>query len=301
MESPAKINLYLDILGKRQDGFHEVEMVMQSISLCDRLTFIRQSQGNNNNIELLMKSSDCIDQLPVRGDNLIIKAARLLMNDFRLPPIKVILEKNIPTEAGLAGGSSNAAATLWAINHMFQLGLTEQELSDIGARLGSDIPFCLFGGTKLAKGRGEILHPLPSLPNCYFVLVKPNFGVSTGKVYQELGFKTDTEYGENHQTKSRVNGIISGLEKGTLTGIVENMYNKMEEIVFKWHRDMQIISQQIEQLGALKVLMSGSGSTIFGVFDNYDTAKYAKKQLEREFKYVFLSIPRDMGVGKENN
>ncbi len=301
IEAPAKVNLYLDVLGKRDDGYHQLETIMQSISLCDFVTIIPDYSNTPGEIELITRiisDSSKINDFPVDESNLIIRAVRLLLEQYEFPAVKVILEKYIPLEAGLAGGSSNAAATLFGVNELFDLGLSQDDLARLGAKLGSDVPFCVYGGTMLATGRGEELHPMNSIPNCYFVLVKPEFGSSTAQVYSALNM---SGFQKNNYNELTCADIISSLEKGTLTDIVENMYNKMEPIVINWFDEMMDIYNKLKSVGALKVMMTGSGSTVVGVYSEYQTALLAKNKLECEVESVYISIPRQLGVGKENS
>ncbi|WP_158212376.1 4-(cytidine 5'-diphospho)-2-C-methyl-D-erythritol kinase [Natranaerobius trueperi] len=288
VEAPAKINLYLDVLEKRFDGYHEVKMVMQTVSLCDRLTISVDKSLEDVQLEVI--NAD----IPENDDNLIIKSIRLLQEYYQIPPLKIVVDKEIPVAAGLAGGSSDAAATIWGIAELLELQIKQEQLAYLASEIGSDVPFCLLGGTSLAEGRGEKLTNASTLPQCYILLVKPPFGVSTGQVYKAVN-PTD-------EADSRADKIISALSKGSLYKVIENMYNKMENVVFGWHPELLDLTKRLLDFGALTVRMSGSGPTIFGVFESYLDAYNVKKSLLKEMPEheIFLTTPRDKGVGKEH-
>ena len=303
VQAPAKINLFLDVLGKRKDGYHEVKMVMQSISLSDRISFMKSNKYKQD-IELIINNGKEQEGIPVDENNLIIKALRQIQKEVDIPPIKVVVDKSIPVSAGLAGGSSNAAAALWGINQLFDLKISQKDLIAMGKEIGSDVPFCFLGGTMLAEGRGEKLSFLPQMPDTYFVLIKPEFGVSTGEVYQSLDMPYIDEFEKGstvYKFNDQLDTIISGLTKGTLPDIVEGMYNRFQALVYSWHEELEVLSKHLMRLGALKVLMSGSGSVIFGIFDTYYKADKAKTILSKQNNHVFIAMPYNKGVGKESN
>ena len=257
----AKINIGLDVLGRRDDGYHEVRMIMQSIGLCDELT-VEVNDGPQ-----VIISTDR-RELPTGDDNLIYKAARLIIEEYGLQSgIKVDLKKNIPVAAGLAGGSTDAAATIRAMNDLFGLGLTTDELAKLGARIGADVPYCIIYGTALCEGIGEILTPTAPCPPCPVLLAKPDEGVSTAYVYSHL--KLD---GITHPD---IDAIITGIEKGDINEIARNMGNVLETVTM---REMSVIGK-LKQLmcdsGSIGSLMSGSGPTVFGLFETEEDMQRA--------------------------
>lgn len=253
----AKINLFLDILGKRDDGYHEVSMIMQTIKLADYLAL----EEYEENILL------CSHQfLPVNDSNLALKALLLMQEIFpQIPKVKILLEKHIPIAAGLAGGSADAAAVITGLNELFSLKQSPAQLAQIGARLGSDIPFCLLGGTALAEGRGEKMTTLPDLPHFYLVLVKPKIGLSTAGVYKSL---VPADYA-THPDSAK---YITAIQRGDTSYITSNLYNTLEKSAFRLQPQVGEIKNEFKRLGANYTLMSGSGSTIFSLFEDKTAA-----------------------------
>lgn len=251
VKAPAKINLSLDVLYKRPDGYHEVEMIMTTIDLADRLEL---NLLNRKEIRILSHNRF----VPDDQRNLAYQAASLLQERFSVDKgVSIMIEKNIPVAAGLAGGSSDAAATLRGLNKLWQLGLTLDELAELGAEIGSDVSFCVYGGTALAKGRGEIITPLPAPPTCWVVLAKPFIGVSTADVYRRLSLD-----GIIHPNTKE---MIEAIERGDFTGVCSNLQNVLEDVTFKLHPEVALIKEQMKRFGADAVLMSGSGPTVFGL------------------------------------
>lgn len=251
VKAPAKINLSLDVLYKRPDGYHEVEMIMTTIDLADRLEL---NLLNRKEIRILSHNRF----VPDDQRNLAYQAASLLQERFSVDKgVSIMIEKNIPVAAGLAGGSSDAAATLRGLNKLWQLGLTLDELAELGAEIGSDVSFCVYGGTALAKGRGEIITPLPAPPTCWVVLAKPFIGVSTADVYRRLSLD-----GIKHPNTKE---MIEAIERGDFTGVCSNLQNVLEDVTFKLHPEVALIKEQMKRFGADAVLMSGSGPTVFGL------------------------------------
>lgn len=256
VKAPAKINLSLDVLHKREDGYHEVEMIMTTIDLADRL-------------ELTLLEKDEIKIIshnrfvPDDQRNLAYQAALLLKERFHVKKgVSMVIEKAIPVAAGLAGGSSDAAAVLRGLNKLWELGLTLEELAEMGAEIGSDVSFCVYGGTALATGRGEIITKLPAAPTCWVILAKPFIGVSTADVYRRLDLN-----GVNHpKTKDMVQAINAG-DYGMVCDLVGNV---LEEVTFPLHPEVAQIKEQMKRFGADAVLMSGSGPTVFGLV-RYDS------------------------------
>lgn len=265
----AKINLGLDVLGRRENGYHDVRMVMQSIYLYDNVTL--QKTGKPG-IELKTN----LDFLPVDEKNIAYKAAKMLMGEFQIESgIRIILDKHIPVAAGLAGGSSNAAAVLVGMNRLFELGLSEQELMERGVKLGADVPYCIMRGTALAEGIGEVLTPLAPLPKCYVLIAKPAISVSTKMVYEKL----DAHEIEVHPD---VDGIISGLEAADLEKVAESMGNVLERVTIEEYPIIEEIKQTMKDAGAINAMMSGSGPTVFGIFENRKLGRQAQKEIRKK-------------------
>lgn len=251
IKARAKINLTLDVLGKRPDGYHEVEMVMQSIGLYDCLEFTPVSEG----ITILVEGGD----LPAGEDNLVHRAASCIRTHGGIRNgIEIRLKKSIPVAAGLGGGSADAAATLAGLNTIWGLGLTLRELMLLGEQLGSDVPFCLMEGTALARGRGEKLMRLPPCPFLGLVLVKPSFGVSTAAVYQACS-------PGKLKNKPGSGDMVEAIKKRDPGVIAERLYNALEPVTFAMHPEVLVIKEKLLEAGALGALMSGSGPTVFGL------------------------------------
>ncbi len=262
--APAKINLGLDVIRRREDGYHELRMVMQTIGVYDKLT-IRRTRGRG----VTLHSN--LNFLPRNENNIAFKAARLLISEFNIRNKLIIeLEKNIPVTAGLAGGSSDAAATLIAINHLFRLGLNQQQLMERGLTLGADVPFCIEKGTSLSEGIGEILTPLPPLADCHILVVKPNTYVSTKYVYDELVLDDQTDHPD-------IDGILNDVRNQDLASMCGKFKNVLESVTIPEHPEISTIKQLLIQHGAIGSLMSGSGPSVFGVFLDSAVAKAASR------------------------
>lgn len=263
----AKINLGLDVLRRRPDGYHEVRMIMQTIGLHDEITIERTQETG-------IKISTNIEGLPVNRDNLIYKAARLLMDEFQITDgVRMKLQKNIPVAAGMAGGSSDAAAVLLGINEMFELGLTEEELKKRAVCIGADVPYCVMGGTALAEGIGEILTPLPAIPECHILIAKPPIEVSTRFVYTELR-------ADELKSHPDIDGQIEAVQKGDLHGMCERMGNVLETVTIPAYPVIGEIRDMMLESGALNAMMSGSGPTVFGIFEREESAREAAARLK---------------------
>ena len=262
----AKINLGLDVLGKRADGYHDVRMVMQSIYLYDN---IRIEETSSPGIKL----SSNLSYLPTDQRNIAYKAADMLIQEFKITHgVNIHLNKRIPVAAGLAGGSSNAATVLFGMNILFKLGLNKKELMERGLKLGADVPYCIMRGTALAEGIGEKLTPLPPLPRCIVLIAKPSFSVSTKNIYE--GLRSSEKL--NHPNIDR---IISGLEAGSLDEVVKNMGNVLESVTISMHPIIDDIKNLMVENGALGAMMSGSGPTVFGLFTTKAMAAATKEQI----------------------
>jgi 4-diphosphocytidyl-2-C-methyl-D-erythritol kinase len=251
VKAPAKINLSLDVLHKRPDGYHEVKMVMTTIDLADR-------------IELTPLPSDTIRIVshnrfvPDDHRNLAYQAAKLLKERFNVRDgVAISITKMIPVAAGLAGGSSDAAATLRGLNKLWNLGLTLDELAELGAEIGSDVSFCVYGGTAIATGRGEKIEHIPAPPPCWVILAKPTIGVSTAEVYRNLNLASIVH--------PDVDAMVKAIKEQDYDGICSLVGNVLEEVTLKMHPEVAQIKEQMKRFGADAVLMSGSGPTVFGL------------------------------------
>jgi len=263
----GKINIGLDVIKKRDDGYHEVKMIMQTVNLFDKLEIYKMNVPK-------IKISTNLFYIPNDENNLVYKAAKLLFDEFHIiNGIRINLYKHIPVAAGMAGGSADAAATLYAVNKLFNLGLTNQELMERGVKIGADVPYCLMKGTVLATGIGEKLTRLPAMPNCYVVIVKPAFSISTKKVYQSL--KIDEI--EHHPD---IDGIIQAIERKDLYTIASKMENVLESVTVKKYPVLDEIKNIMKNYGALGSVMSGSGPTVFGLFDDIRKAKTVIKVIK---------------------
>lgn len=278
LKALAKINLGLDVLGKRDNGYHDVRMVMQTIYLYDHVT-VEKTKESGITVETNLF------YLPTDTNNIAYKAAKLLIDEFQIESgVHITLEKHIPVAAGLAGGSSNAAAVLVGMNQLFGLGLTQAELMERGVSLGADVPYCIMRGTVLAEGIGEVLTPLPPLPKCYVLIAKPGISVSTKMVYEKLDSQEITEH-------PNIDGILQGLERQDIQKIASSMGNVLERVTIEKYPIIEDIKTVMKEAGALNAMMSGSGPTVFGIFDDRTVAKEAQKKL-REMniaKQVYLA------------
>lgn len=264
----AKINIGLDVLRRRADGYHEVKMIMQTVDIYDELVLERRKEPG---IELCMDNRE----LPSGGDNLICRAADLLFLEKKITGgVNISLTKRIPIAAGMAGGSADAAAALRGVNELFDLGYSLKELQALGVGLGADIPYCLTGGTMLSEGIGEILTPLPAPPAAHLVIAKPDINVSTAFVYGNL-------HADSLAWHPDIDGMIAALQKGDLDGITGRLGNVLETVTVKAHPVIEQIKELLRKQGAENALMSGSGPTVFGIFKEKETAARAAEAVER--------------------
>ncbi|ABS20415.1 4-(cytidine 5'-diphospho)-2-C-methyl-D-erythritol kinase [Bacillus cytotoxicus] len=251
VKAPAKINLSLDVLGKRQDGYHEVKMIMTTIDLADRLELTELTEDR---IEIVSHNR----YVPDDQRNLAYQAAKLLKEKYQVKQgVSIAIEKTIPVAAGLAGGSSDAAATLRGLNKIWNLGLTMDELAELGAEIGSDVSFCVYGGTAIATGRGEKIEHIKTPPSCWVILAKPHIGVSTADVYGNLKL--------NRVTHPDVDQMAEAINRGDYQGICNAVGNVLEDVTFAMHPEVARIKTRMKRFGADAVLMSGSGPTVFGL------------------------------------
>ena len=274
----AKLNLSLDVLGKRSDGYHEMYMVMQTVDLCDRL---RLETGTGR--PLSMRSN--LGFLPADGRNLAAAAALRLGEEMQTDfgGLSITLDKSIPVCAGLAGGSADAAAVLRGLNDLAGLGLSPERLEETGAKVGSDVPYCVRGGTALAQGRGEVLTDLAPLPACHVVLCKPAFSVPTPELFARLD-------GVRLRRRPDTRGLISALAAGDLAGAARRMYNVFEDALPpRRAAEIQRLKTALIQHGALGASMSGTGSAVFGLFDDDGTARRAAEALSQLCPACFLA------------
>jgi len=272
----AKLNLTLDVLGKRDDGYHELCMVMQSIDLRDRLTI-----DKTENSDIKVSTNLCF--LPADGRNLAVKAARAFFEcTGKSSGLNIEIRKRIPVCAGMAGGSTDAAAVLRALNQLFGTNLSTEELAKIGEKVGSDVPYCVMGGTVLATGRGEILSQLPSLPTCYAVVSKPTFSISTPELFSRI---------DNCRIVCRpdTNGMLEALKSGSLGDVARRMYNVFEDVLpERQKRCVTEIKTVLIGEGALGACMSGTGPTVFGFFEREEEAVLAFHKLKEQYRDTFL-------------
>lgn len=274
----AKINLGLDVTGKREDGYHEVRMVMQTIQMYDQLE-IKESK------EPGIRLTTNLPFLPCNDGNLVYKAAKLLMDEFDIRQgVDMNLTKFIPVAAGMAGGSSDAAAALVGINRMFQLGLTKRQLMERGVQIGADVPYCVMRGTALAEGIGEKLTSLPGVPMCYVLIGKPGINVSTKTAYENLRL-------DAIQRRPDIDGMIAAIRNQDLRSITEKMENVFEPGIMEKYPVISEIEKFMEERGALKAMMSGSGPTVFGIFEDREKMFAASEALKKSglAKTVFAS------------
>ncbi|MCR5429863.1 MAG: 4-(cytidine 5'-diphospho)-2-C-methyl-D-erythritol kinase [Eubacterium sp.] len=255
LDAYGKINLGLDVLGKRDDGYHDLDMIMQSVDLCDKITITKNDSG-----EITVKSNT--GKIPNDESNLAYKAAKLLKDEFDIEKgVDIEIEKNIPISGGMAGGSTDCAAVLKGMNKLFKLKLSEQDLMDRGVTLGADVPFCIMGKTARAEGIGEVLTPIPNKIKGYIVLAKPPISVSTGFVYGRID-EVDVK------NKPDTEAMIDAIKKNDLKGLADTICNVLEEVTIPDYSVVQEIKDKMMANGALNAMMTGSGPTVFGLFDD---------------------------------
>lgn len=287
LQAFAKINLGLDVLGKREDGYHEVRMIMQTIRMYDQLDMRKSVEPG---IHLTTNKK----YIPVYENNLVWRAAKLMMDTCGIiEGVSIHLHKVIPVAAGMAGGSSDAAATLVGMNRLFHCGLSKEKLMELGVQIGADVPYCVLRGTALAEGIGEKLTVLPPMPDCWILIGKPGISVSTKYVYTTLDLNTDTVHPD-------IDGMKKALEDGNLYGITERMGNVLQDVTIPAYPEVERIKEQMKTLGAVNAMMSGSGPTVFGIFDNEEKAQEACQKLRESgsCQQVFLTVPFNNYGGK---
>lgn len=271
LEAYAKVNLALDVLYKREDGYHEINSIMQQINLCDKLTF----SDHKDDIIIQCNSKE----LPLDSSNLVYRAWEKIKEVSGIDKgIKISIQKNIPIAAGLAGGSANGAMTLKALNTLWDLGYSDEKLMEIGKTLGADIPFCIFGGSAKAEGIGEKLTRLKPFKDKYILIANPGIGISTAYAYSKIDLNS---------SRYDINALINAMEREDLLNVAANLKNRMEVAILKEYPIIQEIKTSMIKNGALGSLMSGSGPTVFGLFDDYDKMEFANKKLSITFEKVY--------------
>lgn len=272
IKARGKINLGLDVVRRREDGYHEVRMIMQTVSVFDHIV-LRRHDGEGIRMQSRRKT-----YLPMNENNLAYKAADLLRSEFGLTDgLDIILDKRIPVAAGMAGGSADAAAVLYGVNRMYRLGLNMEELQARGVKLGADIPYCLMRGTALAEGIGEVLTPLPAPPKCHVVIAKPPISVSTKWVYTNLRANELEEHPD-------IDGQLEALREQDLKKLCDKMGNVLETVTIPAHPIIAEIKQNMMAHGAVGAMMSGSGPTVFGLFEDLQAAQNCVQDLKRQRK-----------------
>ena len=285
LHANAKINLVLDVLGRRPNGYHDVRMIMQSVNLYDEIELVP-----NDEKRIIIKCDN--NDLECDESNLIYRAAKAIMEKVGATEgLSIRLSKNIPIAAGMAGGSTDAAATLVGINRLFGYGLSDKELKEIGLTLGADIPFCIEGGTCLSEGIGEILTTITPAPDCYLVIAKPDISVSTKFVYENLKLNEDTVHPD-------VDGMLEGIKAGSLSDVSDRLANLLETVTVDAYPVIKELKQIILDEGALNSLMSGSGPTVFGIFDDEAKANKALSVCHEKvsFKQGFVTVMARQGI-----
>lgn len=268
MKAYAKINLGLDVVKRLENGYHEVRMIMQTVGICDELDLERIEQG----IELTTDHGE----LPADENNLVYQAAKLMLEHYGIASgIRIHLKKNIPVAAGMAGGSTDAAATMKGMNRLFDLGAELGELMELGVRIGADVPYCVLGGTALAEGIGERLTALPSVPEAYVLVAKPDISVSTRYVYEHLDAEGITHHPD-------IDGMVQAIETGSLQGVLERLENVLERVTVTSYPVIDTLKKKMCELGAVGSLMSGSGPTVFGIFTEKKQAEEAGSRIKEE-------------------
>ena len=268
LKAYGKINLGLDVVRRREDGYHEVRMIMQTVRVYDAIELNRTEEEG-------IRLSTNLYYLPDNENNLGYRAAKLLMDEFGIRDgVEIKMKKFIPAAAGMAGGSSDAAAVLFGVNKMFGLGLSKQELMERGVRLGADVPYCIMRGTALSEGIGEILTPLPPMPQCRVLIAKPAVSVSTKHVYESLNLPS-----LGAEAHPDIDAMRAAIEKKDLSGVVSQLGNVLETVTIPENPVIQTLKDKMIEMGADGSLMSGSGPTVFGLFTNQTAAQAAYEEL----------------------
>lgn len=280
--APAKINLGLEIGKKTMEGYHEVDMIMQSISLCDEIDLSFSSDGK------ISLSTDKIINCSAER-NIAYRAAKEFFEYTKLKEqgIKVNIKKNIPMCAGLAGGSTDGAAVIFGLNKIFETKLKKSELCEIGARVGSDVPFCIFGGSAAAKGTGTDLTPSECIPKCHILVIKPDISISTAEAYSRFDY---IKAAKKHSMES----LKAALKLQSLSEVCENLFNRFEEVIN--NEKIFEIKQELHNFGAMGSLMTGSGSAVYGVFDDVNKAENCLKFCQNMYDFAYIAKPLNHGA-----
>ena len=275
----AKLNLSLDVTARRDDGFHELAMLMQTVSVCDELTLSLNDSGK-------ISAGCSLHFIPTDERNLAVRAARCYLAAVGAEEqgVHIRMEKSIPVGAGMGGGSADAAAVLRGMNRLFGERLDRRALEELACSIGSDVAFCVAGGSALARGRGEILEDLPPLPDCLFVIAKPDFSISTPELYRKL----DSVALRRHPDTP---GLLQAMEQGRLREICMRMYNVFEDVPDRRMRTVREIKGTLLDHGALSAMMTGTGSAVFGVFDDAKSAEAAREALRKEYRFCAVAEP----------
>ena len=269
LKAYAKINLGLDVVRRREDGYHEVRMVMQTVQLYDKLTLNVLEED-----DIRIKTN--VDFLPVDESNLVYKAIKMLKDKYNIKQgMEIDLFKCIPVAAGMAGGSTDCAAALVGASRLFGLNLSNQDLMELGVKLGADVPYCIMRGTALSEGIGEVLTQLSPMPECFILIAKPPISVSTKFVYEHLDIA-------GVQKHPDIDGMVQAIKEGSLAGITERMENVLETVTIPAYPVIEEIKNVRKEQGAMNALMSGSGPTVFGIFESEEAAQQAKKQIRKQ-------------------
>jgi len=273
----AKINLSIDITGKREDGYHLLKSIMQTVSLFDKITMNFEGEG--------VEAKCSLPFLPVDERNLAVRAAKAFLEAADIKTgVSMYIKKVIPIGGGLGGGSTDAAAVLNALNHRYKDAVSPERLFEIALSCGADVPFCMKGGTCLCEGVGEVMTPLTNMPECYIVIVKPPFSVSTKSVYQEFDINKITQ-------RPDTDGMIKALNDGDIIALCGGMYNVLEPVVAAKHHRITKYRDMLAKEGAVGTLMSGSGSTVFGIFDDEKQAENARARLKKMHVAAYIAKP----------
>lgn len=282
LKANAKLNLSLDVKGKREDGYHELWMIMQSVSLCDFVTIEKNDRGR---VEAKVSNMN----LPTGEENLAVRAANSLRSEYKIREgVDIHIEKHIPLGSGMAGGSADAAAVLVGLNRLWELGATEEDLMRIGLSLGADVPFAVHGGTVTAEGIGELLFPLPFF-SADFLIVKPECSILTKNVFQRLDLRRMGERPDRER-------LIETLSAGNIRGLAQSMKNVLESVTEREIPQITQIKERLLDCGAAGSLMTGSGTAVFGIFDDPRSLEEAKIVLDREYPQVYRASAAKKGV-----
>ena len=275
----AKLNISLDVTNRREDGYHDMVMVMQTVSLCDELQLRFNDSGK-------VTASSNLRFIPSDERNLAVRAALRYLEAVGESGqgLHIDMRKNIPVGAGMAGGSADAAAVLRGMNALYDSRLDRKQLEELACAVGSDVAFCVAGGTALARGRGEILEDLPPLPDCFFAICKPEFSISTPELFRKLD---ETPLRRHPDTA----GLVEAIDRGQLRELCRRMYNVFEDVPDRRMRTVAEIKGRLLDHGALGAMMTGTGSAVFGVFEKEETARDAAAALRGEYKFCCAAKP----------